>query len=40
VILKKKKKSDTNELTKQKEAYRLKEQTYGCQRGRIGGMDS
>ena len=27
----KKKKNDTNELTKQKEAHRLKEQTYGCQ---------
>ena len=36
----KKKKNDTNELTKQKEAHRLKEQTYGCQGGRIGGMDS
>ena len=39
-ILKKKKKNDTNELTKQKEAHRLKEQIYGCPGGRTGEMDS
>ena len=37
---KKKKKNDTIELTKQKEAHRLKEQIYGCPGGRTGEMDS
>ena len=27
-------------LTKQKEIHRLKKQTYGYQRGRMGGRDS
>ena len=30
------KRNDTNELTKQKETHRLREQTYGC-RGVVGG---
>ena len=29
-----------NLLTKQKQTYRLREQTYGTQRGRMGGRDS
>ena len=32
--------NDINELTKQKETHRLREQTYGCQRGRKKGRDS
>ena len=28
------KRNDTSELTKQKESHRLRNQTYGCQRGR------
>ena len=34
------KRNDTNELTKQKETHRLREQTYGCQRGIMGGRES
>ena len=30
----------TRELTKQKEAHRLREQTYRCQWGKLGGRDS
>ena len=29
-----------NLLIKQKDSHRLREQTYGFQEGRIGGMDS
>ena len=32
------KRNDANELAKQKETHRLREQTYGCQR-RIEGRD-
>ena len=29
-----------NVFTKQKQTHRLREQTYGYQRGRVGGRDS
>ena len=34
------KRNDTNELTKQKQTHRLREQTYRYQGGRMGGRDS
>ena len=33
-------KSKTNEQTKQKQSHRYREQTDGCQSGRVGGRDN